>query len=265
MCTWDPPRRFRLLDSTGLERLTYLQVGRVGIERKRMPLTYSVTFDNGTRNCTIDRTPDICPICHTSIVPNEAGQVIATPDWLERVLRCPKQECQHLYIARYGNFSRPSPGSGGTYSYRFERVLPVTPSPSVQPETVVKLSPNFRETFQQAETAEQTGLDQISGVGYRKALEFLVKDYACHRNGSDSEKIKSMPLAQTIKDFISDNRIKEVAKRAVWLGNDETHYVRKWENKDIGDLKALIHLTVSWIDMEITTERLLAEMPDGKK
>jgi hypothetical protein len=32
------------------------------------------------------------------------------------------------------------------------------------------------EIAQQASDAEQYGLDQIAGVGYRKALEFLIKD-----------------------------------------------------------------------------------------
>jgi hypothetical protein len=56
-----------------------------------------------------------------------------------------------------------------------------------------------------------------------------------------------------------------VAKRAVWLGNDETHYERLWEGKTIEDLKRLIDLTVHWIAMEIDTEDALKEMPEGKK
>ena len=58
--------------------------------------------------------------------------------------------------------------------------------------------------------------------------------------------------------------IKAVAKRAVWLGNDETHYVRKWEEKDVQDLKGLIRLTILWIEKVKETERLLAEMPEGR-
>ena len=52
----------------------------------------------------------------------------------------------------------------------------------------------------------------------------------------------------------------EVAKRAVWLGNDETHYVRVWADKDVNNLKHLIDLTIRWIENEIETERVLQEM-----
>lgn len=45
-----------------------------------------------------------------------------------------------------------------------------------------------------------------------------------------------------------------MAKGASWLGNDETHYVRKWKDKDISDLKKMIELTVYWISYELKTE-----------
>lgn len=49
-----------------------------------------------------------------------------------------------------------------------------------------------------------------------------------------------------------------------WLGNDETHYVRKWEDKDLKDLKKLISLTIHWIEMDALTVEVIADMPDGK-
>lgn len=53
-----------------------------------------------------------------------------------------------------------------------------------------------------------------------------------------------------------------MASRAVWLGNDETHYTRKWEDKDINDLKSIIELTLHWIESEIRTQKLLEDMPE---
>jgi hypothetical protein len=53
-----------------------------------------------------------------------------------------------------------------------------------------------------------------------------------------------------------------MAKRATWLGNDETHYVRTWEGKDLKDLKTLIRLTIHWVEMEAETERYEQEMQE---
>jgi hypothetical protein len=54
--------------------------------------------------------------------------------------------------------------------------------------------------------------------------------------------------------------VKACAKRAAWLGNDETHYVRKWTDKDVRDLKILITLTINWINNVLLTRKYTAEM-----
>ena len=69
------------------------------------------------------------------------------------------------------------------------------------------------------------------------ALEFLIKDYACLENPDKEEVIKKTLLGKCINEYILDSNVKACAKRATWLGNDETHYVRKWTDQDISDLK----------------------------
>jgi hypothetical protein len=116
--------------------------------------------------------------------------------------------------------------------------------------------------YNQAYFAEQINLDQICGVGYRKSLEFLIKDYLISKETEKQvkENIRKKFLNNCIQDHVQNDNIKNVAKRAVWLGNDETHYVRVWANKDVKNLKQLIDLTVRWIENEVETERVLQEM-----
>ena len=52
---------------------------------------------------------------------------------------------------------------------------------------------------------------------------------------------------------------------AVWLGNDETHYLRKWDGKDLKDLESLIQLTCYWIMSDQLTNDAVLDMPEGKK
>jgi hypothetical protein len=47
-------------------------------------------------------------------------------------------------------------------------------------------------------------------------------------------------------------------------GNDQTHYLRKWEDKDLDDMLVLIRLTVNWIDSESLSKQYECEMPEGK-
>src|SRR5204862_3119246 len=96
-------------------------------------------------------------------------------------------------------------------------------------------------------------LDQIAGVGYRKALEFIVKDFIIKGDSKLGAVVEKMQLGACIEKHITDTNLKACAKRAAWLGNDETHYLRKWEGKDIDDLKKLIRLTVSWVETNLLT------------
>jgi len=63
---------------------------------------------------------------------------------------------------------------------------------------------------------------------------------------------------------VNDASVQAVAERAAWLGNDESHYVRRWEDKDIKDLKMLVRLTVNAIDNVLAKDEYLAAMPGPK-
>lgn len=107
-------------------------------------------------------------------------------------------------------------------------------------------------------TAESLTLDRIAGIGYRKSLEFLIKDYLIHKFPEETEAIKSMALANCIANKVPIEKIRVVASRCAWLGNDEAHYVRKHNNRDLVDLKKLIEASVYWISMELVTEDALS-------
>jgi hypothetical protein len=105
------------------------------------------------------------------------------------------------------------------------------------------------------------GLDEIAGGGFRKALEFLVKDYCIRKHPDQTDKIKRTFLGTCIKEFATDANVKKCAERAAWLGNNETHYIKVWSGHDVEDLKRLIKLTVNWISNELLTEQYFSEMP----
>ncbi|MGD9153511.1 MAG: hypothetical protein PVG30_07650 [Gammaproteobacteria bacterium] len=128
------------------------------------------------------------------------------------------------------------------------------------PEHVHNLSENFVELYRQSYQAEIQNLKDICGSGYRKSLEFLIKDYCIHKNSADKIKIEKMFLKNCIDKYVEEEKIKKCAERAAWLGNDETHYYRKWGDKDLSDLKKLIKLTVFWIEAELLTEQYDKEM-----
>lgn len=169
-------------------------------------------------------------------------------------MSCPSTQCSKSFIAYFYE---------GAHRYIFDnKVTHGNVITEDFPIGILEISPSFSEIYSQAFAAEQQGLTEICGVGYRKSLEFLIKDYLILNNPSEQEKIEKKMLAQCIGEYVDNDKIKTVAKRAAWLGNDETHYVRKWEGRNLGDLKNLIKLTVHWIEMELLTKEFEESMPE---
>jgi hypothetical protein len=177
------------------------------------------------------------------------------PADVEEAFQCANQECGSLFIGHYAAV----PGRGEYYV--FERATPMVPHAPPIKEEVASVSPTFVEIYSQALAAEGFGLTQLTGIGLRKALEFLIKDFAVNQHPTERDSILTKTLATCINEYLTDPNLQATARRAAWLGNDETHYLRKWEEKDISDLRVLIRLTMNWVDTVILTARYIADMP----
>jgi hypothetical protein len=211
-------------------------------------------------NVNLDTLPDQCPLCHNNIHPVETGSAhYASGNRLERVFICPRHQCNRYFIARYQGITN----AVAQVNYQLIESVPLTIVKSEQSDIIKGVSTDFVAIFGEAEVAEKSGLKLVCGPGYRRALEFLIKDYVIRSHPNDADAIKKLFLGKCISEYVTDEQVKKVAARAVWLGNDETHYVRKWEGKDLADLKVLIKLTAHWIEMDELTQKAMKDMPEG--
>jgi len=209
---------------------------------------------------------DHCPYCKHSMSQAPESARFSLPynskehrnDSLFLFYQCMRDECQKAFIAvfqyRYDGNRSPF------HVHYLQQILPSLVDEKYWPEEVNSISKQFSEIYNQAVACESHGYNHAAGPTYRKSLEFLIKDYLINCNPNHKDEIKSKFLGNCINDYITDQSIKECAKRAAWLGNDETHYVKKWESKDIGDLKVLIKLTVNHIQTTLLTKKYLEEM-----
>jgi hypothetical protein len=108
----------------------------------------------------------------------------------------------------------------------------------------------------------QLNMAKIAGTGFRRAHEFLVDDDAARNLPADKkEAVRKKSMAKCIRDHIQEEGIKTVAGRAAWLGSDEIHYLRKWEDKDINCLIDPIDSLGDKIMIHLNFERLRETMP----
>lgn len=222
-----------------------------------------VVIDGKQRFQTLDRVPDECPVCHRSCLPTKWGDELfiykEDKTILEIVFKCPHRKCSQLFIVLYASAQPITPREVTTFY--LGAYIPSSPKPKRFSAQVCQASTLFPEIYNQAAEAERCKLHHICGPGYRKALEFLVKDYLINVKRVDRDAVENSFLGTCIRDNLSESNVAKSAERAAWLGNDETHYVRKWTDKDIADLKTLIILTVRWIETEMLTDQYEQDMP----
>ena len=212
-----------------------------------------------------ESTPDFCPVCQmTGTMTKLAGTYVRFRDGcdhrktLQSLFRCPRHKCGAVFIAEFDH--RPWSGPHRPEVWEFRRAIPTELQPPTLPKEITQVSPSFYGLYKQALAAEHHGLTDVFGMALRKALEFLIKDYAILKNPTEDAAIKAAMLGVVIKKHVSDPNIKACAERAVWLGNDETHYERRWTGHDVTDLKTLIQLTLNWISNEQLTAKYLGSM-----
>lgn len=202
--------------------------------------------------------PDTCPWCHSNIMPTVSAQnsiSLSTEPTMpfSLILLCPN--CKKHFLQSYRLELLTLQNNG----YSIRDVIPINDKPIPKsdfeyPEEIDQISIEFKNIISQSTNAEGLGLNHLAGIGYRKALEFLVKDYLIKHLGLDEEKISKKSLGNCIDQDIKDDRLKALSKAATWIGNDETHYVRKHTNRDINDMKNFLHKMTLFISYELAIE-----------
>lgn len=199
------------------------------------------------------KNPNICPHCHVVNNPEPIWDAGTTDtedvDSNISIWQCANSECKKLFIALYQLVE------GKPVLIRFLNGYPKGPD---WPQPIWDLRNGNREdieqsrfirTYLQSLEAENYGLDEIAGMGFRKSIEYLVKDWAIKSNQEEKEKIRELWLGQVIKNYYKGD-LKDILERATWLGNDQAHYNRLFEEFDIDILKELIALIMVELDRQ---------------
>lgn len=194
---------------------------------------------------------DICPICKRPTNPDlvNSSYFPLTEDETHLVLTFRCLGCKHFWTEEFIAYLISS------YPERYEiehiKVIPNLPSDIPISDDVEMVSPIGKQIYVQALKAEHERLDHIAGIGYRKALEFFVKDFSIVTNPDDEDKIIKMSLKQVIEKYIKDEDLKTFALASAYIGNDEGHYYRNNPDKDFTDLKNYLHGVIHYIEMKL--------------
>ena len=158
---------------------------------------------------------DYCPICHKGIEPINLNNYLIglNSNILQRLYRCPRNQCGRIFLANYYL------SLDGVY--RLKYLEPHQHEELPLPNLLKENFPDFCEIYNQAIIANEMNLKEIAGMGLRKSLEFLIKDFVIKKLQNDNageeiiNEVKKSFLGTCIKKYIDDLTIKRRAERAV--------------------------------------------------
>ena len=122
-------------------------------------------------------------------------------------------------------------------------------------ELIKSMSPGFIDRYNQAYHCEQEGFEELAGIGYRSAMEILIKDYALFFKLKPKEEIAKLNLNRAIEIFFKDNHPALISADVVrFMGNDYTHW-EKDEKKppSLEEIKTYLDMLISilYFDLKV--------------
>lgn len=208
-----------------------------------------ISIDNSHKIAEIELVNQ-CLHCHTFITPYtnsthiEADTVYQT---FAVAFQCP--HCGKYLITAYKYNLGGDPIK--------TEIIPYTITPNIDldiPKEITETFPKFVKIYKQALISEYYGLDEIIGISLRKSIEFLVKDYLIRIMKEKKDIIENISLGKAI-NMINDTEIHTLAKAAVWIGNDETHYIQKHPDKNFSDIKYFLRYLLNFIAAKISLSK----------
>ncbi len=204
----------------------------------------SFALTDGAYNFPLQK-PMLCPICGAfqdgtavsrAIHPGFNGIEIGTIGY-----RC--THCAKCYLVVY----KVDRKNKNTY---FAEYYPQETA-SYENEILSNVSPQFIESYNQALRAELRGDIELAAIGYRKALERVVKDYAINELGAAPEEVVGKNLCMAIADYLDEKNLVATADVVRILGNDYAHYQRKYPEHDFTLLKEYMVIFVKMVETRI--------------
>lgn len=196
---------------------------------------------NITYKATLNTTIE-CPHCanKNSFEFLNKGVGLVNSKQVNYITKC--QNCNSFFIAQY---SIEGTICGYECDQSFKSIHPNNEYKHHFPKEIEQISSKFIEIYQQAMIAHINNLNQLVGMGLRKAFEFLITDYIIT--------VLNTAPANTLEKRIEQINVTNVDVNATlvrWIGNDNTHTQTSHPEFTIDDMIDSIDIVVYYLYAE---------------
>ena len=109
------------------------------------------------------------------------------------------------------------------------------------------LSPDCIRLYNDSSFAFDNNMNDLAGMGYRKSLEYLVKDYAITELKKPEQEVSKKKLYNAIEEYLPNNMLINAADVVRILGNDKTHFQEKFQEYDVQVIKEYLDILIDQI------------------
>ncbi len=189
--------------------------------------------------------PKKCPHCHFSNQPTLHNQQVNRYDsgYLQ-IFTWICTHCSNYYTTGHTRKNTEDKDSKFLFIY-----------PTLQPKEfsdfINNLSPRFVDIYKEANWSEQNGNLTVAGMGYRLALEILVKDYAIKEKAIPEEEASKKSLFNAIEDYLPYAEHIIAADVVRLKGNDYAHYKEKLEAVEFSEMKFYLDTLIDLINVQL--------------
>lgn len=187
--------------------------------------------------------PTVCPHCSSSLQPIiRDSRLLAFGEQLLLVISYIGNCCNVPFYATY------------KYCNSQTTLLDIYPhlKSITLPDKIKELSPRFANLYEQSYSAEQNGCIELAGSGYRNSIEILIKDFAINKLKAPENEVCKMSLYEAIGTYLKEVNLETSAADVIRvLGNDYTHYQRKYNDIDFIVVKKYLEIFIQQIDTKL--------------
>lgn len=176
----------------------------------------------------LEQIPRKCPICHFEAEPEQKSGTVINYHKIDVAFHC--TNCHHMFIGKYIKQSSDK--------YKLVDTWPKTLQ-NINFE-IKDISPTFVRLYEESICAYDSELKQIAGLGLRKSLEILLKDFLIYKNNDSSKNIKAYSLLECVNKFDINHNIVDVSVVEKCSKREESYHI-SFEDKDIVKIKTLIN------------------------
>lgn len=188
--------------------------------------------------------PDTCPHCGRSY----GGSVISKTNISFKentqifivVHHCPATPCnKRFFTTHLFNTSDKTTQYISTYPTHSQKEFD---------KLLADISPKFVELYNVAYALYQENKFDVAGAVYRMSLEFLMKDYLISFLKEPEEEVVKCNLGTTITKYFKNVADMYTAAEVVReLGNDNSHYRKKYDDVSINELVVYLDIFINHI------------------